>query len=143
MLPCPRPLSSQKFRGSIHSPSKRYFNVCSSQNNCLKPRVPHNLVLAEVVPQWSHWTTSFSLHHRSKSIQKMLSPLLSFASYLQILKVTPNLESCLQQWQAQRKKGARKPTTEVNQLAYWRAVSDWFYAVSEDIATLLFFLNSD
>ena len=103
--------------------------------------MPSNIVLAKAVPQQGHWTASFSLHHRCNSIQKACSPLWPFASYLWTLKATPNLESRLQQWQIQSasQKGARKPTTQVNQFAYWRAVSDWFYAVPEDTATLLFF----
>lgn len=86
MLPCPRLRSSQKFRGSIHSPScstgsqrRRYIEVCSSQNTGLKPGVPHNLVLAKAVPQRRDWTASFSLQ-RCKSIQKILSTLLSFVN---------------------------------------------------------------
>lgn len=102
--------------------------------------MPHNLVLAKAVPQQGHWTTFFRLHHRCKSFQKVLSPLLSFANYLWRPKATPNLESFLQQWQVQStsNKGARKPTTQVNQFVHWKIVSDCVYALSEDIATLLF-----
>lgn len=59
----------------------------------------------------------------------MLSLLILLASYLWMLKATPNLESHLQWWQVQStsKKGAGEPTTQFNRFAYWRAVSDWFY----------------
>lgn len=71
----------------------------------------------------------------------MLSPLLSLPSYLRMLKATPNLAYCLQQWQVQStsKKGPTKPIAQANRFAYGRAVSDWFYAGFEDTASLLFF----
>lgn len=116
----------QKEHSQFLSQPRMYFKACSSQNRCLSPRVPHNLVLAKAVPQQGHWTTSFRLHHRCKSVQKVLSPSLSFANYLWRPKAPPNLESCLRHWQVQStsNKWARKPTTRVNQFAYWKWVSD-------------------
>lgn len=128
----------QKEHSQFLSQPRMYFKACSSQNRCLSPRVPHNLVLAKAVPQQGHWTTSFITDASLFRKCCLLPYRLQIICEDQRPHLILNLVSGIDKYRALQINGQENPPRELINLLIENELVIVLNALSEDIATLLF-----